>query len=82
MTKFCKDCKHFIERYDSEPVCRMAVVSTDPVWGAIKFRECRQERMDHNPCGSAGTLFEPKKPLISSSTNKTILDRIEDWFWR
>lgn len=80
MTKLCRNCKYFIEQYNSEPVCKNAVASVDPVWGAIKLRECHQERMDHNPCGSSGAMFELKNPLTPPPTTETIKTRGYSWF--
>lgn len=85
MTKFCKDCKYFCPRWNAPPSCMNAVTGVDLVHGSLQWRECAQERMDHNPCGSAGTLFEPKKPLTPPPTTERIKTRSYEWsktFWK
>jgi len=80
MTKFCKDCKYFIQRFRSPPSCIKAIVGVDVVYGNEEWRECSNERLDHNPCGPDGKNFEPKKPLTPPPTTEKIKTRSYEWF--
>jgi len=65
--KFCKDCKHIVNRKDNLPQCgHPKLVKYDLVTGDIGRIFCSTERTgatDHivYSCGIDGALFEPKE---------------------
>ena len=58
ITKFCKDCKHFVEDWRF-PRCDKTR-EFEPVYGYTLLR-CRDARTEKGACGIEGRLFELKE---------------------
>ena len=81
MTKFCKDCKHYSQRFlAGKPVCMLVTEEVNLVYGYKLYQECSAARLAYNSCGPEGKNFEPKKPLTPPPTSETIKTRSYDWF--
>lgn len=71
--KLCKDCKHFLQRYQNDPDCTRAAITTDLVYGNKTFNPCTNERSYPSKCGPEGKYFEIKNAKPVGPSNQVIV---------
>jgi hypothetical protein len=64
--KLCKDCKHFSEGPEADPICTHPHASKfdDLVYGNHSKRTCVEMRQNKTLCGTFGKLYAAKPGFI------------------
>ena len=63
---YCKDCAYFKERVHYErPICKHpeSVISINPVYGNVTYKEAEDVRKDLKLCRREGRFFKKKEKV-------------------